>query len=248
MLFDPNTAKPLIDSPAGIETVQWMTDSLKWHSKDALSWGWPEQYANWAAGGAAMSACYPNVTKFQDNPNNPDSKIVGKMKTGLVPGKIINGKLIRRGTWWPNIAQAVSTQTKYPDAAYLTLQWGNSAQMFGWMVGNPAGFYDPFQTTDWTDPTVVASYHPYQVENLQNTIKHSVPCINMSGNNDYVIALDNEIQSVYTGKQTAAEAVKKAAAEWEKITDRIGRDKQILALQSEAVSWSTVTDTPTIKS
>jgi len=70
----------------------------------------------------------------------------------------------------------------------------------------------------------------------------------MSGNNDYVIALDNEIQSVYTGKQTAADAVKKAAAEWEKITDRIGRDKQILALQSEAVSWSTVTDTPTIKS
>ena len=248
MLFDPNTAKPLIDSPAGIETVQWMTDSLKWHSKDALSWGWPEQYANWAAGGAAMSACYPNVTKFQDNPNNQDSKIVGKMKTGLVPGKVINGKLIRRGTWWPNIAQAVSTQTKYPEAAYLTLQWGNSAQMFGWMVGNPAGYYDPFQTTDWTDPTVVASYHPYQVENLQNTIKHSVPCINMSGNNDYVIALDNEIQAVYTGKKTAAQAVKDAAAEWEKITDRIGRDKQILALQKEAVSWSTVTDTPTIKS
>ena len=116
-------AKPFIDPPAGIETVQWMTDSLKWHSKDALSWGWPEQYANWAAGGAAMTARYPNVTKFLDNPNNQDSKIVGKMKTGLVPGKIINGKLIRRGTWWPNIAQAVSTQTKYPEAAYLTLQW-----------------------------------------------------------------------------------------------------------------------------
>ena len=86
------------------------------------------------------------------------------------------------------------------------------------------------------------------MENLQNTIEHSVPCINMSGNNDYVIALDNEIQAVYTGKKTAAQAVKEAAAEWEKITDRIGRDKQILALQSEAVSWSTVTDTPTIKS
>jgi multiple sugar transport system substrate-binding protein len=248
MLFDPDTAKPLIDGDAGVETVQWLVDSLKWHSPDALSWGWPEQYNNWAAGGAAMSCCYPNVTKFQDNVNNKDSVVTGKMKTGLVPGKVINGKLIRRGNWWPNIAQAVSSQTKYPEASYLTLQWGNSPSLFTWMVGNPAGYYDPFQTSDWTDPIVVGSYHQYQVDNLQNTIKHSVPCINMSGNNDYVIALDNEIQAVITKKKTAAEAVKAAAAEWEKITERIGRDKQIAALKFQVDAWPTVTDTPTIKS
>ena len=45
MLFDPATAKSLIDCPAGIETMQWLVDSLKWHTPDALSWGWPEQYA-----------------------------------------------------------------------------------------------------------------------------------------------------------------------------------------------------------
>ena len=248
MYFDPDTAKPLIDGDAGVETVQWLVDSLKWHSPDALSWGWPEQYNNWAAGGAAMSCCYPNVTKFQDNVNNKDSVVTGKMKTGLVPGKVINGKLVRRGNWWPNIAQAVSSQTKYPEASYLTLQWGNSPSLFTWMVGNPAGYYDPFQTSDWTDPIVVGSYHQYQVDNLQNTIKHSVPCINMSGNNDYVIALDNEIQAVITGKKTAAQAVKDAAAEWEKITDRIGRDKQIAALKFQVDAWPTLTETPTIKS
>jgi multiple sugar transport system substrate-binding protein len=248
MYFDPDTAKPLIDGDAGVETVQWLVDSLKWHSPDALSWGWPEQYNNWAAGGAAMSACYPNVTKFQDNPNNKDSVVTGKMKTGLVPGKVINGKLVRRGNWWPNIAQAVSSQTKYPEASYLTLQWGNSPSLFTWMVGNPAGYYDPFQTSDWVDPIVVDSYHPYQVENLQNTIKHSVPCLNINGNNDYVIALDNEIQAVITGKKTASQAVKDAAAEWEKITDRIGRDVQIAALKFQVDAWPTVTETPTIKS
>ena len=50
------------------------------------------------------------------------------------------------------------------------------------------------------------------------------------------------------GKKTAAQAVKDAAAEWEKITDRIGRDKQIAALQGQLASWPTITDTPTIKS
>ena len=248
MLFDPATAKPLIDSPAGVETIQWLVDSLKWHTPDALSWGWPEQYAHWAAGGAAMTCGYPNITKFLDNPTNPDSKVTGKMKTGLVPGKVIDGKLIRRGTWWPNIAHAVSSQSKYPEASYLTLQWADSPSIFTWMTGNPAGFYDPFQLSDWKDPVVVNSYHPYQVENLNNTIVHAVPCVNMSGNNDYINSWGDNFQAVAAGKKTAAQAVKDAAAEWEKITDRVGRDKQIAALQGQLASWPTITDTPTIKS
>ena len=248
MLFDPNTAKPLIDSPAGIETMQWLVDSLAWHTPDALSWGWPEQYAHWAEGKAAMTCGYPNITKFQDNPNNKDSKVTGKMKTGLVPGKLINGKLIRRGNWWPNIAQAVSSQSKFAEASYLLLQWAGSNSIFTWMTGNPAGYYDPFQLSDWKDPVVVNSYHPYQVENLNNTITHAVPCINMSGNNDYIQAWDNNFQAVAAKKKTAAQAVKDAAAEWEKVTDRVGRDKQIKALQGQLSSWPTITDTPTIKS
>ena len=114
-----------------------------------------------------MTCGYPNISKFLDNAGNKDSKVTGKMKTGLAPGKIIDGKLIRRGTWWPNIAQAVSTQTKYPEAAYLLLQWANSPSIFTWMVGNPAGYYDPFQLSDWKDPVVVDSYHQYGVDNLQ---------------------------------------------------------------------------------
>jgi multiple sugar transport system substrate-binding protein len=246
MLFEAATAKPLIDSPAGVETMQWLADSLKWHTKDALSWGWPEQYAHFATGGAAMTCGYPNISKSLDNKDNKDSKVTGKMKTGLVPGKLVNGKLIRRGTWWPNIAHSVSSQSKYPEAAYLLLQWGGSANIFGWMVGNPAGYYDPFQTDNLTDPIVVASYKQYGMDNLKATIEHSVPCINMAGNNDYIQSWDNHFQAVVTGKETAAQAVKAAAAEWEKVTDRVGRDKQIAALQGQLASWPTITDTPKI--
>lgn len=248
MLFDPTSAKPLIDSPAGVETMQWLVDSLKWHTKDALSWGWPEQYANFAAGGAAMTCGYPNISKILDNPDNKDSKVVGKMKTGLVPGKMVNGKLIRRGTWWPSIAHAVSSQSKYPEAAYLLLQWASSAHIEPWMVGNPAGYYDPYMASDWTDPIVTGSYKKYGMDNLKATVERSVPCINMAGNNDYIQSWDNHFQAVVTGKETAAQAVKATGAEWEKITDRIGRDKQIAALQGQLPTWPTITDTAKIKS
>jgi multiple sugar transport system substrate-binding protein len=244
--WDPETAKPLINSEAGVKATQEYVDTLAYHSNDAVNWGWPEQYNNFAAGSAAVTCAFPNMPKFLDNAENPDSQIVGKIRTGLSPGRLVDGKLIRRTVWWPNITLAVSTQTKYPDAAYLFLQWADSAQMFTWMVGNPAGYFDPFQKSDFTDPVVVGSYHEYHVPTMTSSIEHSVPPFNLNGASEYEQALDDNVQAVIAGQKTAEQAMEDAEAQWEEITDRIGRDKQIAAIAAQLAAWPTVTDTPTI--
>ena len=247
MYFDPQTGNALINSEAGIQATQEYADTMKYKSKDAVSWGWPEQYANMAAGGTAITCAFPNMPKFLDNPDNKDSQIVGKLATGLAPGRIIDGKLIRRTVWWPNITLAVSTQTQYPEAAYLFLQWADSPSMFTFMVGNPAGYYDPFQVSDFKDPVVVGSYHEYHVPTMVSSIEHSVPPLNLNGASEYETALDNNVQAVIAGKKTAEQAMADAAAEWEKITDRLGRDKQIEVIAAQAAAYSTVVDTLTIQ-
>ena len=68
----------------------------------------------------------------------------------------------------------------------------------------------------------------------------------MNGTNEYIQAWDNNFQAVVAGKKTAEQAMKDAAAEWEKITDRLGREKQIAALQGQLASWPKATETPTI--
>ncbi len=172
---------------------------------------------------------------------------MGKLRTGLAPGRIVDGKLIRRTVWWPNITLAVSTQTKYPEAAYLFLQWADSSSMFTFMVGNPAGYYDPFQVSDFKDPVVVGSYHEYHVPTMTASIEHSVPPLNINGASEYETALDNNLQAVISGKKTAEQAMEDAAAEWNKITDRLGREKQIEAIAAQVAAYSTVLDTPTIQ-
>ena len=245
-LFDPDTAKPLIDGPEGVAAAQAYADTLKWHSPDAKTWGWPEQYANMQAGGAALTAAFPNMPKFLDNPDNADSAVVGKLASGMPPGNIIDGELIRRSLWWPNVTFGVSSQSDTPEAAYLFLQWANSPNMFTWMVGNPAGFFDPFQLSDWEDPLVIANYKDYHIPTLRNSIEHAVPPIAMNGAGEYETALDNELQAVMAGTKTAQQAMTDAAAEWEKITDRLGRDIQIETLQGLEAGYPTITDTPTI--
>lgn len=246
MYFDPTTGKPLINSPAGIQATQEYAATMAYKSPDALAWGWPEQYNNMAAGGAAITCAFPNMPKFLDNPGNPDSTIAGKLRTGISPGRIIDGKLIRRTVWWPNITFAVSTQTKYPEVAYLFLQWGGSPSMFTFMVGNPAGYFDPFQVSDFKDPVVVASYHEYHVPTMTGSIERSVPPLNLNGASEYETALDTNVQAVIAGQKTAEQAMADCEAEWEKITDRLGRDKQIAAIAAQVAAYSTVVDTPTI--
>lgn len=246
LYFDLETGKPLINGEAGIRATEEIAKSLAYHHPDAMTWGWPEQYANMAAGGAAVTCAFPNMSKFLDSPSNEESVVIGKLASGLSPGRLHGNTLIRRTVWWPNITLAVSSQSEYPEASYLVLQWLNA--IYSWMVGNPAGYFDPFQKSDFEDPIVVESYHPYQIETYRTSIEHAAPPILLNGINEYINVLDEHLQAVMVGQESAEEAMDTVATEWDKITDRLGRERQLEAIRAQAEAYPTVTDEPTIES
>ncbi len=116
-------ATPLIDSEQGVAATQAYIASLAHHSPDAISWGWPEQYGNFAAGGAAMTCAFSNLPKFLDNPGNTGSTVTGKVGSMLPPGNEIDGKIVSRSVLWFSLTGMVSAQSKNPELAYLFLQW-----------------------------------------------------------------------------------------------------------------------------
>jgi hypothetical protein len=59
--------------------------------------------------------------------------------------------------------------------------------------------------------------------------------IPLLGNREYFDALDVSLQEASLGKLGAEEAMKRTARQWEKITDDIGRRKQVEA-------WKTVVE------
>ena len=97
----------------------------------------------------------------------------------LPPGRIHDGKLIRRSVIYYNINAEVSSQSKYPEAAYLFLQWLSSTRTFSWMAGNPAGYFDPFQKANFAEPLVIETYHDYLVPVIQETIARSAPTLEL---------------------------------------------------------------------
>jgi multiple sugar transport system substrate-binding protein len=238
---------PLIDSTEGIQATFEHVDSLKWHHKDAISWGWPEQYANMSAGGAAITCAYPNMPKFLDNPGNADSKAIhGKLRSGISPGRVIGGDLVRRTVWWPSIGHGVSSNTKYPEACYLLLQWASSGKICTWLTANPAGYYDPWRIPHFKDPIVVGAYKDWHIETYVESIKRSSPPIIIPGITEYRTALDVNLQEALTGQKSPKQAMRDCAEEWNKITDKKGRDSQIAAIKATRNAWPTLVDKPTI--
>jgi multiple sugar transport system substrate-binding protein len=243
---------PLITTDAGIKATEEHVKSLAWHHKDAISWGWPEQYANMSSGGAAVTCAYPNMPKFLDTPKAPDwlgveSKVYQKLRSGVSPGRVVKGNLVRRTVWWPSIGHGVAAGGRNKEAAYLFLQWASSGKVSTWLTANPAGYYDPWKVPHFKDPYVIGSYKDWHIKTYVESIKRSSPPIILPGVTEYRTALDTALQQALAGQKTAKQAMQECAEEWNKITDRKGRDKQIKAVKAAKAAWPTVVDKPTIK-
>lgn len=241
--FDPKTAKPLINSPQGIKATKEHLASMAWTYPDALSKSWPEQYAAVGAGQAAMASMFSNCTKFIVE-GSPLDKGFGKyLRTELAPGRVINGKLVRRSINYFSSQMGVNAfaDAKYHEAAYLVLQWFSGGRISSWYTGNPAGYFDPNRPAQLNDPLVRASYKPYACDKLKQIIPRSVPTISsLVGAAEYTQALDNELQKVLSKQKSPEAAMAAVEAAWEKITNRRGRAKQIKALQAQLAAWPKV--------
>ncbi len=240
LFADDGTA--LINSEAGWQATQEYVDSLSHHSPDAISWGWPEQYGNFANGGAAMTCAFSNLPKFLDNPGNDGSKVVGKIGSHLPPGREHDGGLARRTVLWFSITGTVSSQSKHPEAAYLLLQWLGSARIYSWMTANPGGYFDPFRLSDFSDPLVQQTYHEYHVKVIRDSVERAVPTINYPGATAFHNALDENLMAALTGSMDAEQAMANTERQWKRIARRVGEDKLTDAIQANKPAWPTVLD------
>lgn len=143
---------------------------------------------------------------------------------------------------WFNEMAMVSSQSKYPETAYLFLQWLGSSRIFSWLSANPAGYFDPFQLANLDDPLVIETYKPYHVPIIRETIKRAVPTINYVGAGSFHGALDENLVAVLTKNATPEEAMEKTEKSWNQTIRKVGADKMVAAIQGGLPAWPTVID------
>jgi len=226
-LFFDRTMKPLIDGPEGIEATREQVALTKHMPKDIFGWGTPQNYPFFAQGNSFSIATFPSLVGYSQNAQGTVLK--GKVLSCLVPGSMVKGKLVRRSVQPAGTNYMVSRFSKHPEAAYWFLQWFTGPEVGNRAVADRDGFWEPFRVGQDKDKNIVARFGEQFMKVTLENAKIAVPMIPLQGNREYFDALDVNLQEAYHGRISAEEAMKRTARQWEKITDDIGRKKQIEA-------------------
>ncbi|MBM3517265.1 MAG: hypothetical protein FJX56_05140 [Alphaproteobacteria bacterium] len=245
-LFD-EAGNPLINTDEGVKNTEEHLQYAKYSGDGSYTWGWFEAYGSMAEGTSAMTGTNTNLAKFLDRPETESeewltTKIGGKLAATMPPGHQFGDELVRRTCFYGNVSTAVSSQSKYPEVAYLFNQWAGSTTIYPWLSANLAGYMDPFQISNFKDPFIIESYHAYAMEVIQETVKLGAPTLNLSGAQAMHNALDENLQAAFAGQLTAKEAMDATAKRWRQIIKKKGETKMVDAILADRKAWPTIVE------
>jgi multiple sugar transport system substrate-binding protein len=220
--------KPAINSSEGVKALEDLKAMNQYMAPDVLSFGYVETVAAFSQGQAAMLITWPAAGKnFVDA---KASKVIGKVGYTTVPGYEVDGKPNPKTMTVPGYSMVVNSNTKNPkEAVYLVAQWLTSTEQLKRANMNLSGNTDVLRESVFSDPEMrqifdgAGEYLDAQKANIAQGFPEPI----LPGYDEYMQALEIEISRYMTDEiSSAQEVLDNAAAEWEKITDKHGRDKQ----------------------
>jgi multiple sugar transport system substrate-binding protein len=247
-LFNPDDMTPYINNPAFARALQEMVDVIKLEPPDQTNADLLTTFYQFLGGTGAMCAHWGDVGS---NVYTNDSSIVqDKVSFSILPGSpdVYNNT---SGAWdtigegqlnfAPNeayIGWGLYVMQKAEERGVSEAAWDLAAHLGGkdvstWTVIYPSGFQpyrnSHFELEYWTNANYPAEYAESYLASQSDSYNHPNGAIEprIPGIFDYYIAAEEEMSRAVSGQKSVQEALDAAAAKWEEITDRNGREEQI---------------------
>jgi multiple sugar transport system substrate-binding protein len=253
--FDPQTMKPLIDSPGHVRALQMLTSLVKFGPKEMLTWDLGRGWDHFLAGRAALAMTWGDLGALAQQEG---SKVRGKVGVAPLPGtneyyavgqqRWISTPQVNRvgnttgGSW----AGVILRSSKAPEAAYYLLALMASKEKSvvyaarGWDGIDPGRrfhFLPPQGTADirdylragWDEADVrdyLRAYH----DTFSNPVQF--PYLRIPGTFSYWQALDLHLAEAAAGQLSPEAALRATLVDFEEITTRLGRERQKKAYRS----------------
>lgn len=231
--------RPLLDTDPGHQALENFVEAVKYGPSDILNFEYIESFDAFLQGQTAMCIQWTDVAKVAEDPNT--STIVGKTGYAQVPGaEGADGEVTHRSVLAYNRVNSISKHAENPEAAYRVIQFLNQPEVSLLFVTEPSGGMDPYRISHYEDPSAWVQQWdelPAYIANNQESLENGYPELTMPGANRYNEALGTHIAQALAGQESVDEALQNAVAEWETITDELGRDAQIAHWQAQLAQW-----------
>ncbi|MCJ9690667.1 sugar ABC transporter substrate-binding protein [Rhizobium sp. PRIMUS64] len=248
-LFDTDTMKPRINNPAWVRAIQDVIDALPFEAGDQLNADpGTTAFQQFLAGTGSMVSWWGDVGA---SARTSDSSVVGDtIGFDILPGSddVYNSKT---GQW----EKLASGPNHAPNMAYLgwgvyvmarvdsdekkkKAAWSAAAHLGGkdlalWTAAYPSGFQcyrkSQFDIKEWVSAGYDEAFISGYLASQSNSYNHPNAAIEprIPGIFQYYSVAEDELAKVFAGQVTAQAGADAIAAAWEKITDQLGRDKQL---------------------
>lgn len=248
-LFDPDTMKPYVNSPAWVRAIQDVIDALPSEPPNQINADPNETgFSQFLGGTGSMCVWWGDIGQ---GAKTSDSSVVGDVCAfDILPGSddVYNNKT---GKW-----ETLSSGPNFaPNLAYLgwgiyvmkrvdsdsvkhKAAWSAAAHLGGkdlalWTAAYPSGFQCYRNSQHDIDEWVSAGYDKAYITNYLdsqfNSYNHPNGAIEprIPGIFQYYSLAEDILANTFAGKMKAQQGADAIAAAWEKLTDQLGRDQQI---------------------
>ncbi len=226
LLFDDNM-RPLINSKAGVLATISYLKTIAFSPPHILKEGNHYNYTLpiYRHGDAFAHILTTALAKILNLESSP---VKNKFMCALIPGTVVGDKLIRRTSFIYGNNIVVSSSSRQKELAFLFAMWISDPEISARSIAVTSGIADPYRFNHLKDPQVQSIYSKQALESLEQHIKIAVPAgTGLPGDHEYIAALNKSLWAAAKKELTAQEAMDQAAGQWDKITDKYGRDKQI---------------------
>ncbi len=249
-LFDPETMKPRVNNAAWVRAIQDVLDVIDAQPADQINADpGTTGFQQFLAGTGSMLSWWGDIGS---SAKTSDSSVVGDVTAfSILPGSddVWNHA---KGEW-----ETLSSGPNYaPNMAYIgwgiyvmarvdgdekkrKAAWSAAAHLGGkdislWCSAYPSGFQpyrqSHFNIDEWEEAGYDRAFIEDYLASEADSYNHPNAAIEprIPGIFQYYSVAEDELAKIYAGQYgSAQEGADAIAAEWEKITDQIGRDSQI---------------------
>jgi multiple sugar transport system substrate-binding protein len=252
-LFDPKTMTPYVNNPAFVRALNDIADAISAEPANQISADSLTTLGQFLGGVGAMCAWWGDVGKSPQMNFPPVPRDM--MSFAILPGSpdVYSNE---RGEWdkvdahqlnmAPNgafIGWGLYVMQKAEERGVTEAAWDLAAHLGGkdlslWTAIYPSGF-QPYRNSHFDVRYWVEAGYPREFaesylasqsasyNHPNRAIEPRIPAIF-----DYYIAAEDEVALAVAGDKSAEEALESAAARWDEITDRNGRNSQISLYQA----------------
>ncbi|CEP66563.1 Bacterial extracellular solute-binding, family 1 [Moorella glycerini] len=244
LFFDPDTMEPQVNNPAWVRALTEYVDVKNYAPPDVLTYGGGEVRGYFAAGQSALLVEWSDPGQLANDPAK--SVIKGKFGTALSPGsyELYN---IKTKQWvkhsevqynpflaWGGWVAAVTSTSKYPEAAFSFADWLDTKENSFKAVITPASARNPYRKSHfenvkgWEEAPIKYVNAKEYLDTIRAAFTQPTTTrdLGILFTGRYIEALDRNMQKAISGQLKPQQALDTCYNEWKQITQEVGLDIQ----------------------